>query len=503
MAGAQTSILDAAGGTVLPGFNDAHVHFLHGARNQENLDLSQETTVQGVLRAIAEFAAANPERDWLLGRGWFYAVFPGGMPDRDQLDSAVPDRPIALEAYDSHTTWVNSCALQRLGISESTSVPLRGEIQRGQSGRLTGILKEAAMELVDRALPERSHADDLDSLERAIERAHAVGLTSVQEAGTGPEAFGLYGAYQDSGKPGLRIRLGMRMEPGQSIDGWQRRLAGYEEAASPYKANRWISSGIVKGFADGVIESGTAAMLAPYQGLAPEDAKAYGQPQWDWAELTEAVRVADARGWQVQIHAIGDAAVRAALNAFEAAAERNPSRDRRHRIEHIETAAAEDIPRFRRLSVVASMQPYHADPEPAQLDLYVSKIGLGRASRGWPWGSILRQGGRLAFGSDWPIVSFDPFLGLNSAVNRTTRDGRPEGGWLPGERLSIAEALAGYTTGAAWAEFAEGRKGSLQPGMLADLAVLDRDLMATPVRSVVETQVTATIVGGDLVYRRR
>src|SRR6266576_4559641 len=211
----------------------------------------------------------------------------------------------------------------------------------------------------------------------------------------------------------LRTRLGLRMEPGMTMADWERRLEEYEVVSLPHRGDPWISTGIVKAFADGVIETGTAAMLAPYEGKRASDPDALGHPQWEPSELREAIRVADAAGWQVQIHAIGDAAVRTALDAYERAAATSGPRDRRHRVEHIETIDATDIPRFGSLGVVASMQPLHADPEPAQLDSYQSKIGPARASRGWPWNSIRRTGGRLAFGSDWPIVSFDPFLGLN------------------------------------------------------------------------------------------
>jgi predicted amidohydrolase YtcJ len=234
--------------------------------------------------------------------------------------------------------------------------------------------------------------------------------------------------------------------------------------------------------------------------MAGSQPGARGYPQWEPGELAAAVRVADRRGWQIQVHAIGDGAVRLALDAFEQAAAANGPRDRRHRIEHIETIDAADIPRFGSLGVVASMQPYHADPEPTQLESYGSRIGPDRASRGWPWNSIRQAGGRLAFGSDWPIVSFDPFLGLNSAVNRTTRDGRPAGGWLPHERLPLAEALAGYTSGSAWAAHEEAIKGTLEPGMLADVVVLDRDLLAAPVSEIIRASVQATILGGQVVY---
>jgi predicted amidohydrolase YtcJ len=502
LAGSQTMVIDAGGGLVMPGFNDAHVHFLMGAVNLDNLDLSEESTVDGILRRTAEFARSHGDRDWLLGRGWFYAVFPGGMPHRELLDRVVPDRPVALEAYDSHTTWVNSAALARLRVTDQTSDPPRGQIQRDAAGHATGILKEAAAELVEKALPQRTIAQDVDSQAAAAALAHRSGLTSVQEAGGGPEQFGLYQALLASGRPTVRIRLGQRVEPGHSMEGLERRLTEFERLTFPHRGDPWISAGILKVFADGVIESGTAAMLAPYEGMGATEMGARGYPQWEPGELAEAVRVADTRGWQVQIHAIGDGAVRTALDAYQQAAAVNGPRDRRHRIEHIETIDAADIGRFGALGVVASMQPYHADPEPTQLDLYRSKIGPDRASRGWAWNSIRRAGGRLAFGSDWPIVSFDPFLGLNSAVNRTTKDGRPAGGWLPGERLPLAEALAGYTSGSAWAAHEDTIKGTLEAGMLADVVVLDRDLFSIAPTEIPSASVRTTILGGRIVYDR-
>ena len=486
----------------MPGFNDAHVHFLMGARNLENLELAAETTIEGILRCIAAFARTHPDREWLLGRGWFYAVFPNGMPHRALLDSVVPDRPMAIEAYDSHSTWVNTPALQRLGITDDTPSPPRGEIQRDDAGRATGMLIEAAMELVDRALPPRTIAQDVESLAAAASLAFRHGLTSVQEAGGGRKQFEIYRALGASAHPTLRIRLGLRMEPGLTMADWERRLSEYEAVSLPHRRDPWISAGIVKAFADGVIETGTATMLEPYEGLTKDQPGAFGYPQWEAGELEAAVHAADRRGWQVQIHAIGDRAVRTALDAIERAAAANGPRDRRHRIEHIETIADGDIARFGSMGIVASMQPYHADPEPAQLASYQAKIGPARAARGWPWTSIHRAGGRLAFGSDWPIVSFDPFLGLNSAVNRTTRDGRPAGGWLPHERLALDDALAAYTSGSAWAAHEEASKGTLEPGMLADVVVLDRDLFNVPASAIVSTSVQATIVGGRLVYDR-
>jgi hypothetical protein len=357
------------------------------------------------------------------------------------------------------------------------------------------------MELVDRQVPQPTPAQDIARLEEAMALALSHGITAVQDAGVDVNEFELYDALAAGVRPRLRVRLAQQMEPGIPMDAWEKRLSDWEEIAFGRRRDPWLSGGIVKGFADGVIESETAMMLAPYEGKADSDPGAFGRPQWEPGELIEAVKIADRRGWQIQVHGIGDGAVRLALDAYEAAARENAPRQRRHRIEHIETADRDDIPRFGRLNVIASMQPYHADPEPAQLELFKSKIGLERASRGWAWASIARGGGRLAFGSDWPVVSFDPRLGLNSAVHRRTADGRPEKGWLPEQRLSIEQALAGYTSGAAYAAWQEDRIGRLEPGMLADLVVLDRDIVQQP-EQIMETQVALTVVNGQIVYAR-
>lgn len=264
--------------------------------------------------------------------------------------------------------------------------------------------------------------------------------------------------------------------------------------------SQMIRGGIRKFFLDGVVESQTAFMLAPYQGSDPSNPAARGHPRWDADEFRAAVQVADRRGWQVEAHAIGDGAVRMALDAFEAAARANGPRDRRHRVEHIETIDPADIARFGRLGVIASFQPYHADPTPSSLEIWIRQIGAERASRGWVWRSIQAARGRLAFGSDWPVVSLDPRLGLNMAVNRTTPDGQPQGGWLPEQRLTLAEALTVYTAGSAYAEFAERDKGRIQPGMLADLVILDRDPLARPSAEIMSTNVVTTISGGRVVH---
>lgn len=490
-------VIDAHGGLVVPGFNDAHVHLHNGSRQLPNLDLTGEISLDGVVARIASFSKQHPDRAWVLGRGWIYATFPGGYPDRSILDRILPDRPAAFESWDVHTTWLNSMALARLGITNDTPNPPGGEIMRDAGGQATGVLKETAMELLDAALPPLSPSEELELLEQSTELAARHGLTSVQDAAAPAAAFEVMRRLREQGRPKLRARLARSMDPGQSMAAWEKRLIAYEEEIAPFRTDSWLRGGILKAFMDGVVETRTAAMLEPY-----DDIKERGALRWEPDEFQAAVSIADRRGWQVETHAIGDRAVRTALDAYDAVARINGARDRRHRIEHIEVADPVDVTRFGSLGVIASMQPYHADPTDVQFESWANPIGAERAAHGWSWGSIERAGGRLAFGSDWPVVSLDPLLGLNMAVNRTTADGEPPGGWIPTERIAMAQALEAYTSGAAYAEFTEAEKGALGPGMLADITIFDRDLLAIPSHEVLSAQVVFTIVGGLISFER-
>jgi predicted amidohydrolase YtcJ len=467
----RTRVIDASGGSILPAFNDAHVHFLMASRSLAELDLYGAETKAEVERRITAYATSH-SGPWVVGRGWFYSAFPGGMPTVELLDRLVPDRPAYLESFDAHTGWANTKALTLSGVASS------------------GVLKEAAMLGVTRHIPARSPAQELEALRSGMRVAAAHGIGSVQEAGEGQDQLELWEKLNEAGELTLRVRLAFDMVPGLDSMARTQRLDQYEELSHPWKTHPWLSTGILKAFADGVVESRTAAMLEPYLGTAGR-----GEALWGPNELAEAVRAADTRGWQVQVHAIGDAAIRQALDAFAATAP-----GRRHRVEHIEAPAPADIGRFAELGVIASMQPQHAEPNRNLFEVWLPNLGPTRSANGWPWRSILGSGGRLAFGTDWPVVPLDPAASLHVAVNRQTRAGEPPGGWLPDQRLSLDEALAAWTSGSAYAEHAEDVKGSLRERMLADLAILDRDVSTTPRSELGSLKVTATIVGGRVVY---
>jgi predicted amidohydrolase YtcJ len=469
----HTRIVDARGGSIMPAFNDAHVHFLMASRSLSELDLYGAETQADVERRVTTYAAHH-RGAWVVGRGWFYSAFPGGMPTVELLDRLVPDRPAYVESFDAHTGWANTMAMAASGISS------------------TGVLREAAMLGVTRHIPARSRDQELEALRAGMQVAAEHGIGSVQEAGEGQDELELWDELREADELTLRVRLAFDMPPGLDASAWKERLNIYDDLARARKTDLWITAGILKAFADGVVESRTAATLEPYEGTTSR-----GEPLWSSDELIDAVRAADARGWQVQVHAIGDAAIRQALDAFAFA-----TRDRRHRIEHIEAPSALDIPRFAELGVIASMQPQHAEPNRNLFDIWMPNLGAERASRGWPWRSILDSGAAIAFGTDWPVVPLDPAASLQVAVTRQTRAGTPRGGWLPDQRLKLAEALAAWTVGGAFAEHAEDKKGALAIGMLADIVVIDRDVDSVPASEIAALKVMATVVGGRVVYER-
>jgi predicted amidohydrolase YtcJ len=493
----QTVVVDAHGGAVLPGFNDSHLHFLGGGLALGQVDLLGAKTQPQIEAAVREWAEAHPEREWVTGRGWYYEPFSGGLPTRQILDAVVPDRPAYLTSYDGHTGWANSRALRLAGITRRSANPAHGIVVKDpRTGEPTGVLKEAAMSLIAPLLPNPTRADKIAAIRAATTEAHRRGVTSVQNASGSAEELEIYRQLRENGALDLRVYAALSAPSDLTAEA----LDALDALREKYADDPVFKAGAIKLMADGVIESHTAAMLEPYSNR-PE---VRGEPRMPSAELDRLVAELDRRGWQVMIHAIGDRAIRMALDAIAGAAEDNPvpPRGRRHRIEHIETTDPADIPRFGRHGVIASMQPYHGLPDPAQIRVWRTNIGEERASRAWVYRSIMSHKGVVAFGSDWPVVTLDPLLGLHVAVNRATPEGEPEGGWPADERLSLQQAVDAYTRGAAWASFDEHRKGSLARDMLADIVILTKDIFSLPPSRLAETEVAVTIFDGKIVYQR-
>lgn len=496
--GPKTQVIELGGRLVTPGFNDAHLHLVSGAVTLERVDLIEAQDTAAVQAAIRSFAAANPKNAWVLGRGWLYGSFPGGLPTKEQLDAAVPDRPAYMVCYDGHSGWANSRALALAGITKDTKNPPRGEIVKDpKTGEPTGALKEAATGLVEAVIPKATPDERYALMRRAVRQLSSQGITSVQDAGypgSDPTAeVPLLERLLAEGALDVRVRSALRIAPGDA----ERAVAAAGKLQAAH-TGPWLRFGTIKGFVDGVIESHTAAMLEPY---SDDPALGRGEPNWEPGALDAAVAAADRAGLQVYLHAIGDRGVRMALDAYERAARANGPRDRRHRIEHAETIAAADYPRFRALGVVASMQPLHANPDQNNADVWSRNAGPDRASRGFAWGNLERAGGRLVFGSDWPVVTSDVFRGLYVAVTRQTREGTPPGGWLPEQAVTLDSALRHYTIDGAWAAYEEEERGSLTAGKWADLVVLSHDLFAGPPEKILGTRVLLTMAGGRIVHR--
>jgi predicted amidohydrolase YtcJ len=491
--GSSTRVIDAEGKLVLPGFEDSHIHFMDGSLGLVQVDLNGAVTVAEIQKRVREYAASHPNEPWITGMGWTYPTFrPSGLPDKKILDEVVPDRPVYLVAFDGHSSWANSKALALAGVTKGTPDPPNGKIVRDANGEATGALKESAGDLVAKLMPKPSREERLAALRKGIHEANKFGLTRVHSAGQDFEYLDLYDELRRKGDLTLRFYVAYFLNPPELRSEDLKQI----EAARKTYHDDWISGGVVKTMLDGVVEAHTAAMLAPYS----DDPSQTGKLFWQPAKYKAAVAELDKRGLQIFTHAIGDKAVRTALDAYEEAARANHTRDARPRIEHIETIAKEDIPRFGELGVIASFQPLHSYPDDDTLDIWARNVGKERAQRAWSFHSIEASGGRLAFGSDWPVVTMNPWKGIQTGVTRKTSEGRPEGGFVPKEAVSVEDAIRAYTLGAAFAARREKEEGSLEPGKLADLIVTDQDLFSIPTSSIDKTQVLLTIVGGNVVY---
>jgi predicted amidohydrolase YtcJ len=499
--GRATKVIDAGNRLVLPGFTDCHIHFLDGSLSLQRVHLDDAKDIPEIQRRVKAFADAHPNQPWVRGRGWTYpSVGPTNLPDKKYLDEVIPDRPVYLEAFDGHTWWANSKALQLAGITRETPNPPGGEIVRDpKTGEATGAIKEDAADAVMmRAIPPPSREETLAAYRAGFKEANRAGLVRVHGAGgvgvtiSDLKSVDALEELRKSGELTLRMYLAYRVDPPTITPSQFQEI---EEARRRYH-DEWISAGAVKFFMDGVVESHTAAMLAPYS----DDPKFTGNLLWDPDTYKRLVVELDKRNIQIFTHAIGDRAVRLTLDAYENAAKMNGTHDRRHRIEHIETITADDIPRFGKLGVMASFQPLHAYPDENTLQVWARNAGPERAQRGWAWRSVERSGGVLAFGSDWPIVTLNPWEGVQNALTRQTTEGNPPEGFVPKERISLEDAIRGYTLGAAIAGHREQAEGSLEPGKLADLIIVSQDLFKIEPSEIGKTQVLLTMVGGRVVY---
>ena len=489
--GPGTRVIDGGGRLALPGLIDSHFHLLLGARTLGMLPLEGAhdlAEVQARLRAHA----ATTDGDWIVGRGWAYRLFAGGEPiHRHMLDAAVPERPVFLTAFDGHTAWANTVALRRAGILEGADTGSAFSlVVLGADGLATGELREgAAMNLVRRHIPTLSEDEQLTLLRQALRKLATLGLTGIHNMDGDAWQLGLYRRLLERGELSLRVLLPLSLSPGmapEQIDAWA-------ELARAQSDPR-LSAGAVKLFMDGVVESKTALLLAPYNdGSADLGTANYAQEEFD-ALVTRA----DARGLQVFVHAIGDGAVRRTLNGFAAARRRNGVRDSRHRVEHVELIDPSDVGRFVELGAIAAMQPIHANFGLDEQNTWRRLSGPAR----WPWGFAWRRlrdsGVRLAFGSDWPVADPDPLKGIHVCLTRPPLDHG-----VPDQRVTLDEAVAGYTTWAAYAGHQETALGQLAPGYRADLVLLSQDLYALPAAAIPEARVALTMVGGEVVFEGR
>jgi predicted amidohydrolase YtcJ len=483
LAGPRTKVIDLHGRFVLPGFNDAHTHLASGGFTKLRVNLEGCKSLAEMQARIAERARTAEAGEWLTGRGWDHTFWPGAkLPTRQDLDAVTAGHPAIFVRVDGHIAVANSAALQAGGITRETQAPFGGKIDRDASGEATGILRETAKDELLEKVPPPSPAQRRRALELALADAAEWGITSAQDYSTWDD-FLVFEQLEREGK--LTLRISEWLPFGEPLEDLKRHRAAHPAG------DLMLRTGMLKGFMDGSLGSRTAAMLAPYS----DDPKNTGLPQFKQAELDQMTRERAAAGFQIGFHAIGDRGVQMALDAYAFA---GATPDRRFRIEHAQVTTPEQIRRFREMGVIASMQPNHLLTD---MHWAISRIGRERARHSYAWKEFLENGVPLAFGTDYPVEPITPFRGLYAAVTRKDEAGTAE--YFPEERLTIDQAIAAYTTGAAYAEFAEKEKGTLAPGMLADFVVLDRDITAVPPPDILKTRVLRTVVGGKTVYESK
>ncbi len=493
LIGRATRVIDLGGRVVLPGLHDTHVHPRGGIAMTE-IVLNDLQDRQAILDTVRSWAARHPERSWVRGRGWQLPVFPGANPRREWLDLAVPDRPVYLVAADGHSAWVNSRALDLAGVTRDTPDPPAGRIERDPSGQPSGTLRESAMELVERHLPPRTPEETVAGLLRALAMANRYGITSLHDGAAGPALLAGYATLDREGRLTARVTAALQTDPAagpaqvESLRVWRGRYAG----------TRYFRPAAAKIFADGVMEPRTAWLLEPY--LRAGGSR--GLPNLLPGAMDTLVTALDAAGFQVHVHAIGDAAVRMALDAFAAARRANGPRDARPIVTHLELIDSTDIPRFAALGVVASVQALWAYADPYITEMTEPFLGPARSRWLYPIGALARSGAIVAGASDWSVSSMNPFEAIQVALTRRGPSDTLAGpAWNPAQVVDLNTMLRAYTTAGAHASFTEAVTGTLEPGKAADLVVLDRDPHRSLPTRLHQVRVLLTLLEGREVWR--
>jgi predicted amidohydrolase YtcJ len=481
--------IDAQGKTVLPGLIDAHGHVFELGEIAAGVELYSPASLAAALKAVGQFAAAQPQRTWIIGFGWNQENWKlGRFPTAAELDAVVSDRPVLLHRVDGHAIWANSRALALAGITRDTADPKGGKIERDAAGNPSGVLVDAAMALLNRVLPAPTEAESRAALSGALAHLARVGLTSVHDAGIGVRQDALYRDYADHGKLTTRV-YAMIGDTKEDFDA----LSKNGPLAS-YAGDRYALAA-VKLYSDGALGSRGAALLAPYSDMPSTRGLLFYPNEEMLAKMGKAMQA----GYQVNVHAIGDAGNRQILDAYQKLIPQYRSVALRHRIEHAQVVALADIPRFKQLGVIPSMQPTHATSDQNMAE---QRVGHERIKGAYAWRTFLQQGSKIACGSDFPIESPNPFEGLHAAVTRQNNAGVPDGGWYKNQAMTLAEALRCFTLDAAWAAHQENVLGSLEPGKWADFIIIDQDLFKIPASEIGKTTVLETWVAGQQVYKK-